>query len=109
MWEGEYPVCTENDVESAWLLLNGTFKTPRPFAEYHTRGVFTEEFYEFQRNKLKSLKRDMERARLLPGLADAIDAADSQIATITEQKTTADGKKSELVEKYYKSGKKEDE
>ena len=51
----------------------------------------------------------MEKARLIPGLADAIDAADSQIATITEQKTTADGKKSELVEKYYKSGKKEDE
>ena len=53
--------------------------------------------------------KDMEKARLLPGLADAIDAADTQIATITEQKTRADGKKSDLVDKYYKSSKKEDE
>ena len=82
---------------------------PLPVASYYGGSDWTSEFYEFQVNKLISLKKDMEKARLLPGLADAIDAADRQIVTITEQKTTADGKKSDLVKKYYKSGKKEDE
>ena len=58
---------------------------------------------------LKSLKDDMQKARLLPDLADSIDAADEKIANITQQKTAADLKKNKLVEDYYKSGKKEDQ
>ena len=51
----------------------------------------------------------MQKARLLPDLADAIDAADTEIANITKQKTAADLKKNKLIEEYYKSGKKEDQ
>ena len=57
---------------------------PLPVASYYGGSDFSSEFYEFQVNKLISLKKDMEKARLLPGLADAIDAADRQIVTITE-------------------------
>ena len=49
----------------------------KPFKAYEEEYDFSNEFYEFQYNKLISLKKDMEKARLLPGLADAIDAADS--------------------------------
>ena len=52
LWAGEYPICKDNDLDCARLLIDKTFKTPRPFDEYHTHGVFTDEFYTFQRNKL---------------------------------------------------------
>ena len=58
---------------------------------------------------LISLKNDMQKARLLPDLADAIDAADIEIANITKQKTAAELEKNKLIEEYYKSGKKEDQ
>ena len=51
----------------------------------------------------------MENARKLPNLADAIDAADTEIATITEKKTKADNKKTDLIKQYYDSGKKEEQ
>ena len=35
----------------------------------------------------------MQKARLLPDLADAIDAADIEITNITQQKTAAELKK----------------
>ena len=104
---GESPYCADNDVFCAFLVLDSKFKTPPGVQNLEGIG-FSDEFREFQISKLQSLKSDMEKARLLPGLADAIDTADNKIATITEQKTIADGKKSELVDKYYKSGKKED-
>ena len=51
----------------------------------------------------------MENARKLPNLADAIDAADAEIATITKQLSAAEQKKSGLIKQYYDSGKKEEQ
>ena len=51
----------------------------------------------------------MENARKLPNLADAIDAADAEIAIIAKKKSTAEEKKSSLIKQYYDSGKKEEQ
>ena len=69
----------------------------------------TQEYLAWHVNNLKNLKEDMENARKLPNLADAIDAADTEIATITEKKTKADNKKTDLIKQYYDSGKKEEQ
>ena len=69
----------------------------------------TQEYLAWHVNNLKNLKEDMENARKLPNLADAIDAADTEIASITEKKTKADNKKTDLIKQYYDSGKKEEQ
>ena len=69
----------------------------------------TQEYLAWHVNNLKSLKEDMENTRKLPNLADAIDAADTEIATITEKKTKADKRKTDLIKQYYDSGKKEEQ
>ena len=97
------------DAQCLLYFVLGSFVTPASIKTYDSNYDVTQEYLAWHVNNLKNLKEDMVNARKLPNLADAIDAADTEIASITEKKTKADKKKTDLIQQYYDSGKKEEQ